>query len=236
MIPSRSHSARSEWFCAVQVRPGDRRQQHRSGDVAVDGVEIDGGDRVQASSAGSPSNGRRWPRSGPARSASSRTTLSPNVTLREPDLPVARLDGVERELRLLVDHCEDLVAKRTRIICRLRWHLHELDPGWTPPASIDRTSAFDAVTANLAACRDDSLVGRLALRLIEHLQMLTAEIDELTAQITQRVSTVAPSLSAIVGCGPLTAAKIVGETARVRRFRSKDAFARLNGTAPTPVW
>jgi transposase len=43
-------------------------------------------------------------------------------------------------------------------------------------------------------------------------------------------------LLAIVGCGPLTAAKIVGETAQVRRFRSKDAFARLNGTAPLPVW
>jgi transposase len=56
------------------------------------------------------------------------------AALREPDLPVARLDGVERELRLLVDHREDLVAERTRIIARLRWHLHELDPGWTPPA------------------------------------------------------------------------------------------------------
>ena len=38
------------------------------------------------------------------------------------------------------------------------------------------------------------------------------------------------------GCGPLTAAKIVGETADVRRFKSKDAFARHNGTAPLPVW
>ena len=158
------------------------------------------------------------------------------AALREPDLPVARLDGVERELRLLVDHREDLVAERTRIICRLRWHLHELDPGWIPPAGIDRTSAFEAVTAHLTACGDDSLVRRLALRLIEHLQMLTTEIDELTAEITKRISAVAPSLLAIVGCGPLTAAKIVGETAQVSRFRSKDAFARLNGTAPIPVW
>jgi transposase len=47
---------------------------------------------------------------------------------------------------------------------------------------------------------------------------------------------VAPSLLSIAGCGPLTAAKIVGETAQVRRFRSKDAFTRLNGTAPLPVW
>ncbi|WP_425550420.1 transposase [Actinopolymorpha pittospori] len=38
------------------------------------------------------------------------------------------------------------------------------------------------------------------------------------------------------GCGVLTAAKIVGETAGVRRFRSKEAYARHNGTAPLPVW
>ncbi len=36
--------------------------------------------------------------------------------------------------------------------------------------------------------------------------------------------------------GPLTAAKIFGETAQVRRFRSKDAYARHNGAAPLPVW
>ncbi len=41
---------------------------------------------------------------------------------------------------------------------------------------------------------------------------------------------------AICGCGALTAAKIVGETAGVDRFRSKDAYARHNGTAPLPVW
>lgn len=61
------------------------------------------------------------------------------AALREPDLPVAHLDGPGRELRLLVDHREDLVNERTRIISRLRWHLHELDPGWVPPAKIDRT-------------------------------------------------------------------------------------------------
>jgi transposase len=158
------------------------------------------------------------------------------AALREPDLPVARLDGVERELRLLVDHREDLVAERTRIISRLRWHLHELDPGWTPPTKINRTSAFDTVAAHLASCGERTLVRRLALRLVEHLQVLTIEIDELTTEITERVATVGPSLLAIVGCGALTAAKIIGETAQVSRFRSKDAFARLNGTAPLPVW
>ncbi|MCU1567087.1 MAG: family transposase [Pseudarthrobacter sp.] len=32
------------------------------------------------------------------------------------------------------------------------------------------------------------------------------------------------------------AAKILGETAGVARFRSKDAYARHNGTARLPVW
>lgn len=36
------------------------------------------------------------------------------AALREPGLPVAHLDGVERQVRLLVDHREDLVAERTR--------------------------------------------------------------------------------------------------------------------------
>ncbi len=38
------------------------------------------------------------------------------------------------------------------------------------------------------------------------------------------------------GCGALTTAKIVGETAGMTRFRSKEAFARHNGSAPVPVW
>ena len=113
------------------------------------------------------------------------------AALREPDLPVARLDGVEREIRLLVDHREDLVAERTRIIGRLRWHLHELDPGWNPPAKLDRASAFARIDAHLAAF--DGLVAELARRLVEHIRRLTTEIDQLTNQITTRISTLAPT-------------------------------------------
>jgi transposase len=53
---------------------------------------------------------------------------------REPDLAVARLDGPDRDLRLLSDHRESLVKERTRAICRMRWLLHELDPSWEPKA------------------------------------------------------------------------------------------------------
>ena len=86
------------------------------------------------------------------------------AALREPDLPIARLDGVERELRLLVNHREDLVGERTRIISRLRWHLHELDPGWIQPAKLERHSAFDKVDLHLSGYSDGTVVRRLALR------------------------------------------------------------------------
>ena len=59
------------------------------------------------------------------------------AALREPGLPTAQLEGPARELRLLVDHREDLVAERTRQINRLRWHLHELCLLYTSPSPRD---------------------------------------------------------------------------------------------------
>jgi transposase len=157
------------------------------------------------------------------------------AALRQPDLPVARLDGRERELRLLVDHREDLVGERTRIMSRLRWHLHELEPGNEPaPRSLDRRVVLDALVSRLAD--DGRPVARLARSLVERLRLLTTEINELEREISRTVASVAPSLLALTGCGPLTAAKLVGEVAGIDRFRSRGAFAMHNGTAPVPVW
>jgi transposase len=50
------------------------------------------------------------------------------AALREPDLPVAHLDGPTRQVKLLCDYRADLVVERTTLCNRLRWHLHELDP------------------------------------------------------------------------------------------------------------
>ncbi len=98
---------------------------------------------------------------------------------------------------------------------------------------LELASAYDRVEQHLA--QFDRLVGRLATNLVGHCRRLTTEIAELTAEISERVEQVAPSLPAVAGCGALTAAKIIGETAGADRFRSKDAFARHNGTAPLPV-
>jgi transposase len=157
------------------------------------------------------------------------------AALREPDLPTARLDGPEREVRLLVDHREDLVQERTRMISRLRWHLHELDLGGEPPArTLNRVGSLDRLAARLEGL--DGTVARLARDLVARCRSLTIEIGKLEREISELVETLTPTLLAICGCGPLTAAKILGETAGVERFKSPDAYARHNGTAPLPVW
>lgn len=157
------------------------------------------------------------------------------AALRHPDLPAAQLDGSSRELRLLVDHREDLVAERTRCINRLRWHLHELDPTWDPKTrSLTRLKNLDAVAARLDGL--EGPVARIAREIVAHARDLTLRERALEREIATLVTQLAPTLLGVVGVGALTAAKIVAETADVRRFKSKDAFARHNGTAPLPVW
>jgi transposase len=159
------------------------------------------------------------------------------AALREPDLPTAQLDGPARELRLLVDHREDLVAERTRMQSRVRWHLHELFPGLEiRPRSLRQPRVLVDLQQRLAGVQAGGGVVMIAGELIRRCSELTERINALARQISQLVQELVPTLLALHGCGALTAAKIVGEVAGVGRFRSKAAFATWNGTAPIPVW
>ena len=67
--------------------------------------------------------------------------------------PICRsreLDGPSRQVRLLVDHRDDLVGERTRIQSRLRWHLHEIAPDSRSPraASSSNTSSSASPTGS----------------------------------------------------------------------------------------
>ncbi|TMF20660.1 MAG: IS110 family transposase [Chloroflexi bacterium] len=157
------------------------------------------------------------------------------AALREPRLPVAQLEGKEREVKLLVDHREDLVGERTRIQNRLLWHLHEVEPGYQVVASgLLRAVVLAEVRTRLE--NHSGVVAEIALELVDRLAELTRSIKRLQRRIEVLMHELAPSLLSLAGCAGLSAAKLVAETADVSRFRSSAAFAMHNGTAPIPVW
>jgi transposase len=155
--------------------------------------------------------------------------------LREPDLPIASHDPVSRELKLLIDRREDLVAQRTSTINRLLWRIHELDPARAPkPGSLDLAKHRRLLGDWLAT--QPGLVAELARDELADITRLTEAINALAKRIGEQVRAIAPALLAMPGCAELTAAKIIGETAGITRFKSEAAFARHSGVAPIPVW
>jgi transposase len=131
--------------------------------------------------------------------------------LREPDLPIASHDEVSREL------------------------VHELDPAHAPKAaSLDLAKHRDLLRAWLDTV--PGLVAELARDELADITRLTETINGLAKRIGARVRAIAPVLLALPGCGELSAAKLVGETAGVTHFKSEAPFARHSGVAPIPVW
>lgn len=157
------------------------------------------------------------------------------AALREPDLPTAQLDGPSREVKLLVDYREGLIRERTAAQNRLRWRLHELEPGYDPPpGSLNRYCVLDEVETRLQG--HDVLVSDLARRETARIREITKEANQLEKEIASRVAKIAPALLEIPGCAALSAAKLIGEAADITRFRDRNAYAMFAGTAPIPVW
>ena len=157
------------------------------------------------------------------------------AALREPGLPLAQLAGPEREIRLLHDHRADLVAERTRIQNRLRWHLHDLDPALELPArSLDRRVWLDRIARRLARLEQTTQV-RICRELVGRCRQLSRHVDELERELTVLLHQQAPELLELAGCGTLTAAQLLGEIAGIDRFASEAKLAKHAGAAPLPA-
>lgn len=157
------------------------------------------------------------------------------AAVREPGLPIARLAGPEREIRLLHDHRDDLVAERTRIQNRLRWHLHDLDPGLEIPAGgLDRRVWLDRLARRLARL-EQSVQVRIARELVRRCRELSRSVAELERELGSLLRLQAPELLELEGCGTLTAAQLLGEIAGVERFASDAKLAKHSGAAPLPA-
>jgi transposase len=150
-------------------------------------------------------------------------------------LPCARLEGRSLEIRLLLDHHDDLVADRSDAQRRLRWHLHDLFEDLDIPAgALDRAVWLDKVAKRLARCPQSARV-RIARDQVNAIRAATRRIRELEREIQALVELEAPQLLDETGCGPLTAAKLIGEIAGADRFPTDAHLARAAGVAPIPV-
>jgi transposase len=73
---------------------------------------------------------------------------------------------------------------------------------------------------------------RVARELVRQITARTTRIRELQAELAALVESCAPQLLAERGCGPLTAAKLIGEIAGADRFATDAKLARTGGAAP----
>jgi transposase len=155
------------------------------------------------------------------------------AALREPRLDHPR-PGEERlrELKLLVDHRDDLVDERRRAQQRLRWHLHELDPDlFVPAGALDRAVWLDRLARRLAR-QEQTVLVQIARELLGRCRSLTRTILALDRDLQARIERTAPALLALPGCGALSAAKLLGEIGPIDRFRTDAQLARHAGVAP----
>ena len=150
-------------------------------------------------------------------------------------LPSAQLDERALEIRLLLDHRDDLVKERSNDQRRLRWHLHDMWPEFDiPTGALDRAKWLQKVSRRLGRAEQSARV-RVARQLVRQIAERTQRIGALESELTPLVADYAPQLLAEPGCGVLTAAKLIGEIAGADRFSSHAKLARAAGVAPIPV-
>jgi transposase len=166
-------------------------------------------------------------------------TAIARAALREgiDNLPVAHLDEQALEIRILTDYRDQIVTERVRLANRLRWHLVQLAPeieAGLAPASLDHPQVRARVARRLARLPRGPQV-RVAKLILKRIGQITLEERELRAELKALIEAHCPALLDEHGCGPITAAIIIGHTAGAKRFPTDGCFARHAGIAPIPA-
>jgi transposase len=156
------------------------------------------------------------------------------LTAREEHLATVRRPGPAADLKLLVGARDQLVAERTRLVNQLHADLLVLRPGYGIRLPNLIAGCHQATAGRLLA-RQSGMRAELARGRLRRLRQLRLDLDRLETRIGGLLASSRSSLARLPGIGPLTAAKLLGETGDVRRYRSAAAFAAVSGTAPLPA-
>ncbi len=152
-------------------------------------------------------------------------------------LSVPRAGGSRQALAALMGAYRSLVAERTRTLNQLQ-ALHVI----APLALRERigTGSGKQLAAKLARMRQrpdapasERIILEVLRDLARHHGLLMARARSYEQQLTELINSLDHDLLAQPGVGPISAAKLL--ISDPGRLKSEAAFARCNGTAPTPA-
>jgi transposase len=153
------------------------------------------------------------------------------VALRHRDLRAVAVADHRDVLRLLARRHHQLVAGRTRAICRLHAVLAEMIEGGLP-RNLSVNTAVSALRKVRPTDPIDTERKHLAVELLDEVRHHDGALDELHRRITTAVRAANTSVTNIVGVGPIVASYLIGYTGDIQRFPTAGHYARYNATAP----
>jgi transposase len=153
------------------------------------------------------------------------------VGLRHRNLRSVALEDHRQVLRLLARRHHQLVAGRTRAVCRLHAVLCELIEG-----GLSRNLSATQASIALRACRPSDTIGherkQLAGEFLDEVRRHDRALVELHRRIVAAVQAAHTTVTNVDGVGPIVACYLLGHSGDVRRFPSAGHYARYNATAP----
>jgi transposase len=153
------------------------------------------------------------------------------VALRHPNLRLVTRDDHVQVLRLLARRHHQVIAGRTRAICRLHALLAVmLEGGLAPKLSAKRAAIV------LRRIRPVDAVGverkHTASELLDEVRRHDHALRELKRRIATAVTAANTTVTDVHGVGPIVAAYLIGYSGSITRFPSAGHYARYNATAP----
>jgi transposase len=150
-----------------------------------------------------------------------------------------RRRGTREAIRVLLCTRDGAVRSRTRALC----HLQALIVN--APTQLRDQLRSDAVDIQVERCArlrimaSHSIEHRATVRALRstarRIQVLSAEADDLEAELELLVADYAPELLEEPGVGAISAAQVLNAWSHAGRLRTEAAFAMIAGTAPLPA-
>jgi transposase len=153
------------------------------------------------------------------------------VALRHPNLRVVEVEDHRQVLRLLARRHHQLIAGRTRAICRLHAVLCELTEG-----GLSKNLSAKQASIALRGLRPADAIGlerkQIAVEFLDEVRRHDRSLVELHQRIKHAVKAADTTVTDVHGVGPIVAAYLIGYSGDIKRFPSAGHYARYNATAP----